>query len=90
VRPGWDGVENGSIDIEEGFMTILYAQDRVITALGNKTHLESYCCIQPVGRGLLSGFSGSPGFAKCGEDAFSGAVVCEGTGWGVVGGGPRG
>jgi hypothetical protein len=75
VRPGWRGVENGSIHIEEGFVTVVYAQYRAVTVQQSETHLVSYCCIQPFGRGLLSGFSGSPWFAEIGEDALGGAVA---------------
>jgi hypothetical protein len=48
VRPGWDGVEGGSIDIEEGFVTVVYAQYRAGNGSINETHLGSYCCIQPI------------------------------------------
>ena len=83
MRPGWRGVGNGSIDIEEGFMTVGYAQYRAVTIQQNETYVWSYCCLQPFGRGLLSGFSGSPRFVGSGEDALGGAAA-----WPV--GGPRG
>ena len=78
---------NSGIDIEEGFVTVVYGQYRAVTAQLNETHVRSYSCVQPLGRGLLSGFSGSPGFTVSVEDALGGAAAWEETGVVV---GPRG
>ena len=80
-------MEHGGIDIEEGFVTIVYAQYRGVAAQLNETHVRSYCCVQPFGRGLLSGFSGSPVFTVRIEDVLDGAAAWEETGLVI---GPRG
>jgi hypothetical protein len=62
VRPCWGRIGRCGVDIEERLVARRSTVNKRNIERGDNV-LWSYCWIQPVGRGRLSGFSGSPGTA---------------------------